>query len=83
MQIKIQKELRKQLKLKNLLYKTEEKENLFINLRLVHVEDEILKQQIKNFYSSLLNDLKLIWKINLKNDPEVFLYLKNKIKHEL
>lgn len=42
-----------------------------------------LKEQIKNFYLSLVNDLEFVKDQNLNQDQHAFIYLKRKLKHEL
>ncbi len=50
---------------------------------LQHIDNESLKDKVKSFYLTLLNDINLLLRLNLNQDLSIFTYMQNKVAFEL
>ena len=47
------------------------------------IDNSGLKEKIINFYFALINDIDFLLRYDIDRDPQVFIYMKDKIKNEL
>ena len=74
---------RSKLEKSKLFKESKENAEIMIKQKMREIDNSALKEKIINFYFALINDIDFLLRYDIDRDPQVFIYMKDKIKNEL